>query len=244
MKRLHLIIILCLLAVALSVSAQVDDYDRMAQRAARYFEHQEWPNASALYTVMIGERPTEVENYGRALVASGMMADTVAQIDLTQRALRAHVPVDSLLASVERTSFSVGQTSMYEQYLLRLKAHQPWLARIIDGYLLRYYAYRRYAPGMIQYSTVMLDGNPDNVDYLYLLAQGYLISNQIDRAVDTYKRILFVDPQELDALLYLGCYYATVKPMPDDARAYLTRAYSINPTPYVDSLIKNLSTSK
>lgn len=217
----------------------------MENRADRFFDYREWASAGSLYGMLLSEHPTEIKFYGRAIVAAGMTGDTLRQVDLTGLALKSHVAVDSLFSSVERTSFSLGQTSLYEHYLLLTKRHEPWLARIIDSYLMRYYTYRRDPNGMIAYSKSMLLGNPDSEPLLYTLAQGYLLSGDTDAAIKVYLRIIARNPRALEALLYLANYYHQLAPS-DKAAArqaliYFRQAEEISPTPYISDAITSLS---
>lgn len=231
-----------------SVMAAERDYTATATKAARFFHYQEWASAGALYSLMLAEHPEEVATYGHAIVAAGMLADSAKQADLTDFAIASHVPVDSLFSSVEKTSFSVGQTSLYERYLIDTKAHTPWLTRIVDAHLMRYYTYRRDPRGMIEYSRIMLHGNPDSQQFLYTLAQGYLLDGQTDKALDVYRQIVTLDPQSLEALLYLANYSmqsAQSDPMArDEALSYFSQAESIRPTPYITAAIQRLKTMK
>jgi tetratricopeptide (TPR) repeat protein len=177
-----------------------------------------------------------------------MLADTAKQADLTAFALASHVPVDSLFTAVEHISFSVGQTSLYEDYLLETKAHTPWLKRIVDAYLMRYYAYRRDPQGMITYSKIMLAGNPDSQHFLYTLAQGYLIDGQTEEALNVYRHIVSLDPNALEALLYLAnnsLRQAQGNPIArDEALAYFRQAQTIKATPYISDAIARLESMK
>lgn len=213
-------------------------------RAGRFFDYREWISAGALYTMLLGDDPANPFYYGRAIVSAGMLGDTLQQNRLTRQAFNAHVAVDSLFSAVERTSFSVGQTSLYENYLLQTKASEPWLTRIVDAYLMRYYTFRRDPEGMIAYSRIMLQGNPDSEQFLYTLAQGYLISGQTDEALAIYRHIIELNPRGLEALLYLANYYdgrSDADPTAAvEALAFFSQVQSIESTPYVDAAIARL----
>lgn len=221
-----------------------DELAGMMARADRFFHYKEWVSSGALYTVLASRKPDGTEFYGRGIVASGMLADTAQQQALTEMAIAAHVPIDSLFASVERNSFSIGQTSLYERYLLDCKATTPWLTRIVDACLMRYYAYRRDAEGMIAYSGIMLRGNPTNESFLYTLAQGYLLSGQMGKAMDTYLNIVQLNPGAYEALLYLANFHygeaGSDKIAAALALAYFEQASTIRLTPYVEAKIASL----
>lgn len=224
------------------VSAGAMEYKEIEARASRFFAHREWASAGAMFTLMIHERPYVASTYGQAIVAAGMLSDTLSQIDLTHKALAAKIPIDSLFSTVERTGFSIGQTSLYEEYLVHAKSAEPWLARIIDAYLMKYYTYRQNARGMIEYSKIMLRGLPDDEKALYTLAQGYLLDGRYNLAVAVYTRIVELNPDSYVALLYLGNYYKSRAAADKSAKAngivFLERAQKLMPTPYVERSIK------
>ena len=244
----HFLTILAAAAVLFGAAATTNNskrnYNEIASRAERFFNYQEWASAGALYSIMLAEKPDVVDTYGHAIVAAGMLADTAKQADLTNFAMESHIPIDSLFMSVEKTSFSIGQTSLYEQYLLYTKSHTQWLTRIVDAHLMRYYTYRRDPQGMIEYSKKILAGNPNNLQFLYSLAQGYLHNNQTPEAIDTYLRILEVNPSELEALLYLANYYMTHAESDsnalDKAISYFSKAQEVSSTPYIDASLAKL----
>ena len=235
-------IILGIIALC-SVSAVAQtDYDSYAVKAQRYFGYKEWASAGALYSILIADRPEVTDNYSHAIVAAGMLGDSIQQVNLTHIALTNQINVDSLFTSTERTSFEVGQTSLYENYLLLIRSDTPWLARVIDGYLLRYYSYRSYGPGIVEYSLRMLEGAPADDRFLMSLAEGYLLCGDITEAIDTYRLAAELNPANYRALLFLGNYY---KEQPDDdsrslARLYLQAANNLHSTPYVEEALRNL----
>lgn len=239
----HLFSIIMIFVAAVCPAA--DDVDAIAAKAQRFFNYGEWPNAGAMYSLLIDARPTDAGVYGHAIVVAAMQGDTVHQVDLTHRALKALVPVDSIFASVERTSFTVGQTSLYRDYLTVMKHAEPWLTRTVNGYLLRYYTYRRNAPGMIEMSIEMLRGLPDDEKFLYPLAQGYLMTGDYDKAMAAYSRIVNVNPKAYEALLYLGNFYASRAEADATSRAmavdYLRRAAEIKSTPVVSETLRSLT---
>ncbi|MDE7410812.1 MAG: hypothetical protein K2M94_02100 [Paramuribaculum sp.] len=220
------------------------EYERLAQRAQRFFHYREWSSAGAMYTLMLQKHPDVCDTYAHAIVAAEMLDDTLHTSQLTVSALNSRIPVDSLFSGVEKISFSIGRTSLYERYLLFTQRNQSWLSRIIDTYLMRYYTYRRYGPGMVRYSSAILSRLPDDIAALYTLAQGYLITGETTRAIDTYLRITTLDPQQYLALLYLGNYYASKADNDPAARhdaiIYLTRAHNLHPTPYTESALRKL----
>ncbi|MCM1484448.1 MAG: hypothetical protein NC043_08935 [Muribaculaceae bacterium] len=247
LKSLLIIITTSLLAAFTSAarSGTASDYSTLAAKAERFYNHKEWSSASAMYSLMLDERPDSASIYGYAMVAAGMRHADTEQIALLRQALNAHVPIDSLVSSTRRAAFEAGEAAQYEKFLLTVKKGEPWLKRSIDAYLLDYYLFRDDGSAIVQLSREMLAGLPDNEGFLYKLAQGQLLMSDIGGAMDTYRTILDLNPNAYDALLYLGCYHAmrytagskTDAPV---AREYLERALRIHSTPYVQSLIGTL----
>ena len=66
------------------------------------------------------------------------------------------------------------------------------------------------------------------------------------RGIETYMRVLDVDPWNLHALLSLGNLHAMKKDMYSAVKAveYLEKAYSIHPTPYVAATLERLRGKK
>lgn len=232
-------ILVCLLAVLPFFSPAQTPYARLELKADRFFDQREWAQAAATYYQMLELRPEVPSTYGRAIVANAVRGDTVAEMDLMVKALNNKIPFDSVLSRVRSTSFELGKSNLYGDFLLRVKEAYPWMRRPIDNYLLRYYIYRHDGAKMMEYSRMMLQGAPENLGFLMSLAQGAMLCGDFQEGVKTYEEILRIDPSDYDALLALGNYYHiegdTAKALP-----YLRRANGIRPTPHVASLIEAL----
>lgn len=243
MKARHIIIAIMAALGAMVPARAVSPYEVLQSRADRFFEQKEWAQASAVYDLMLDERPAVTATYGRAIVSNAMRGDSVAQISLMQKALDNHIPFDSVFSRVRQTSFSLGKTSLYEHFLGHVRAAYPWMKRTVDGYLLRYYAYRKNGLMMVRYSDLMLAGAPDNVEFLTMRGRGLFLQNLEQEAVETFSHILDIDPDNYDALVTLGNWYAdldTSESRPQ-ARDFLARAEALRSTPYVAARLRALS---
>lgn len=220
-------------------SAPSRDYAEVKVKAERFFQFKEWPNAAAMYELMLEDSAKVADTYCHAIVAAAMRDMPDYEMSLMERAQQNLIPVDTIFAGVRRVSFSIGHTSLYENFLNLVKERQPWLKRSIEKQLLGYYIFRRNAPRIIEYSKIMLSGAPGNRQYMYDLAQGYLLDGQTGEGIATFKKILEKHPDDYESLLVLGNYYADNG---QDAVAleYLRRAYAIKPTPYVKKLIERI----
>lgn len=233
------IFIICALwLIGPSVASQTP-YSRLQLKADRFFDQKEWAQAAATYYQMLELKPDVAATYGKAIVANAVKGDTIAEMELMVKALNAKVPFDSVLSRVRATSFSLGKSNLYGDFLLRVKDAYPWMRRPIDNYLLRYYIYRHDGAKMMEYSRMMLQGDPANTGFLLSLAQGAMLCGDYPQAIRAYESILAVAPDDYDSLLSLGNYYY-MEGHKEKALTYLKRANAIHPTPHVTSLIASL----
>jgi tetratricopeptide (TPR) repeat protein len=221
------------LALSALTALAVTDYSKTAERADRAFEYKEWPNAAALYGLMLNEQPQVSRNYGRAIVAYSMCGDTASCVNLFERAMAHGVPVDSLFNIVRQSSFEIAQGDVYSRFLHRCRNAAPWMGRAIDDLLLEWYLYRSDGPMIIKYAQTMLNGLPDSKDYLNALATGYIDNDQPYMAAETWQKVLELYPDDYQTLINLGNVYLELG---DESRAhdYLGRAYKLHPTPYLN----------
>lgn len=213
------------------------EYARLELKANRFYDQREWVQAAATYYQMLEQRPDVAKTYGRAIVANAVRNDTLAEMQLMARALDNKIPFDSVLSRVKSESFALGKSNLYGDFLVRVKDAYPWMRRPIDNYLLRYYAFRHDGVKMMELSRVMLQGAPDNVGFLSTYAQGAMYCGQYPLAVETYKKILTILPDDYDTLLSLGNYYR-LNGNPAEGRQYLERAYSLRPTPHLQHILE------
>lgn len=231
MKFMRKILILLCLICGVAASA-ADRYELLSQRAARSFEWEEWSSAAALYELMLQQHPDRVDTYSHAIVANQMIPDSAATIDLMERAMSHGIGLEEVLEAVRTTDFSIGQGDLYGRYLKQLSDSIPWMKRALNHQMLRYYTFRNDGPMMVEYATRMLSGLPESTEYLGALAKGYLLTGNDSKAIDTWQKILAIDPRNYQTLLELGNYYMLTGDT-TTARRYLQQAQDIHPTPYV-----------
>lgn len=233
MKKL-IFIFLC--AASLAVAAA--GYATMASRADRSFQWKEWSSAAAMYELMLRERPDDASLYVHAIVASQMIPDSAAAVDLVERAMSHDMGLDSVLAGVRRLDFSIGEGDRYGRFLYTLRNAMPWMARGLDNQLLLYYRFRNDGPNIEKYAKVMLAGLPDSEEYLSQLAYAYMLQDKMADACSLWQRILTINPRNYEALLYLGNYLVNSG---NTARgdSLLRQANDIRTTPYVTDKITN-----
>lgn len=249
MKRFKLFIAALLCAASF---VWADDYSLYSSKAQRAFQQQEWASASALYGIMLDMQPANSDAYGHAITSAAMRQDTLTQLQLMNQAIAHHVPFDSTFAAVKQASLALANDTIYENFMLLVQRNNDWLNRAINPYLLDYYIFRNNAPATIHYSRLMLEGLPNSVKYLTTLADALIYDGQTIEAIETYNRIVQLNPDNYHAHISLGNHYALLASDPgvadnakSDARQqalkHLKQAYALRPTPNVDSIIKQLS---
>lgn len=239
MKSIRTISLVLSLAAVLCACAQ-NSFQATTAKAQRFFDNHEWANASALYTMLIHEHPTSRDLYGKAIVVSSILNDTVRSQQLLRQALSYNVPLDSVTADVRMYSFEVRQPHLYENFLKRAARDNEWMKRAINAQLLKYYTFRSDAPEMEKYAQLMLKGSPDNPSFLLTLAQSYMLQGRPEQAVETWQNIIAAHPDNYDAIINLANYHA----LTGDSEAALplyTKAYDLRPTPYVQATIERLT---
>lgn len=209
-------------------------YDSIAVKAERFYVQKEWLSALAMCDLMLVRQPAECATYVRAIASAAMVGDTLSQQRLTRSAIEHRVVVDSLFGGVERASIALGKPAVYEDYLETVVVSEPWLRRAVDLRLLHYFAFRHNGEKTVECARRMLDGLPDNVEYLELMAQGYLDCGDMTAAERVYSRVVEISPDNVTALLYLGNALWDRGNKKAGAE-YLRRAYDICPTPYLEA---------
>lgn len=218
------------------LAAYADDTDLTCRRSERAMHYGEWAQAAALTGLALDARPDSAALYARAIVADDMLGDTTRCDALLESAMAHGVALDSVVDAVRRDAFAIGQARIYDRFLTRTRRRMPWLSRAIDARLLDYYAMRGDGDRTVELATAMLRGLPDSTRYLTLLARGYDMQGDPEAADNTRRRILDIDPDNLEALRALGCSLAR-QGHGDEARTILVRAQDLSPTPYIDKIL-------
>ncbi|MBD5277147.1 MAG: hypothetical protein HDS30_05805 [Bacteroides sp.] len=231
MKSRFLIVLIMAAIAAVSGAAQ-NSYELNATRASRAFGFGEWAQASALYELMLDERPDSASTYSRAIVAAAVLDDSLRASSLLERAMAHGVPFDTVVDGVRSAAFSAGHAAVYPAFLTRSRAIMPWLARAIDARLLDYYAFRNDGERMTALATAMLEGLPGDPRYLDLLARGRLLQADTHGAEAAWRLALATDPSYHPALCGLGALLSRLG-RDSEARELLERAAAINPSPFL-----------
>lgn len=230
-------IVILLILTAFNAVA-VNDYDTTAERAARSFAWKEWNSAAAMYELMLRERPDSISSYTRAVAANQMLGNDDTVTDLVERAMTHGIGLSDLLAQIRDTDFAMGEGDRYGTLLHNLGEGMPWMRRALDNELLHYYCFRNDGPNIVRYASLMLAGLPESTEYLSLLARGYLLQGLEPDAASIWSKILAIDPDNYETLLYMGN-YCRIQGKEAEATALLRRAAAIRSTPYLESLLNS-----
>lgn len=234
-----ILLVASVIVIGLNAYAQTD-YERVEAKSKRFFENKEWASAIAMYILMLEQQPKAADTYAHAAVAYTMTGDTINAVELVPRSMAYAVPLDSLLENVRRVSFSIGRGDLYEDYLHEIKSTYPWLSRVADNYLMKYYAFRQNGPELIRYARVMLSGLPDSREFLRMLAHGLLLTGDTRGAIGAWLKVTDIYPDDYDTTLDLANCYAALGDK-TEALSWMKRALDLRSTPYVLSQIQKLS---
>ncbi|MDE6277591.1 MAG: hypothetical protein K2M06_05735 [Muribaculaceae bacterium] len=233
-------LLLCLLCAAASATAATPKDDALLEKAARAYSNREWASATALYGVFCDRSPGHPEAYARRVVASEIISDTISSVDAIEEALNAEVEPAAFFDLIRSEAFAAARPMLVPQVLMRAKARMPWMGRPIDAALLRFYSFRNDAEATQKYAESLLNGLPDDTEYLSMLAGSLLAQGKDREAVEIYERILQKDPQNFDALIILGN-YSIDEGQTDKGLQYLRKALQIKPTPALRKSIESIS---
>lgn len=237
-RKITTFLLLTILAAAASFAQ--NDYSRIEGKAERFFANEEWASANAMYMLMLDQRPDRVSTYAHAVVADIMAGDTLQALDLIPRSMSYQVPLETLLSDVRNISFSLGRGDLYENYLLKIKTTFTWFSRVADNYLMQYYALRQNGPELVKYARMMLEGLPDNLNFLRMLASGLMLSGDTSGAEETWLKAASLYPDNYDTVLDLANLYDVCGNRPE-ALKWMEKAERLRPTPYVSERIAALS---
>lgn len=183
------------------------DYTTLESKAARFYANSEWTSATAMYELMLEQKPMEIPIYARAIVAGGILKNPELQFQFMERTQKFGLSLDSIFNNVKNEAFALSQPQIYEDFLMLMKSRQSWLARNINIQLLSYYTFRNDVDNMISTAEMLLKSTPDNVNFLQAMGDAYCMKGELAESMTWYKKIIEIQPNNYNALLTLGNYY-------------------------------------
>lgn len=227
------------------MSGQNPGVKTLEERASQFYDRCECMSSRGAYTTLAREHGSVSQYWVRSVFSLLMEGDEPAAREETMSGIDHHVPIDTIFKGVFEETISHGQSNMYERYLTGLKKSDPWLGRVVDRCLLKYYLFRADAEKIIDTAQSLLEATPENMLFLPALAYGQLLSGDMQGMAATNKKILDLDSSNVDALLYLANYYYGEWKDGDEnnkapALEYVTRAERICKTPQIERMLAEL----
>lgn len=204
MKKLFFAIILFFVAL----SGYARSYERLAARMNDHFVHAEWREVLSAAQKMIELQPADVAPYSAALVASQFLNDVTSENHYLEMSQRNRVHIDSLLQHVYHRTKVIHNAHVYEGLLLNLKSNNKWLARVLNIYLLDFYAFARKTEETIAIADELLEVTPNSVRFKKIKADALFYQGNHEDAVKLYEAVLQADSANYDVITLLGVYYS------------------------------------
>lgn len=197
------IIIILFLSVVYSLQGAIIN-EKLYRKAETHFENREWSEALSMYNILLIENPKEVKLYVSSVVAASYKEALQSVMHYVELSERNGVSLDSLFIGVNALTMAHRKSKIYENMLLLIKKEQPWLKKLINTYLLRFYRFRNDAPRIVEISDELLEMFPDDERLLKLKGDALLEQGEELQSFDCYKRIYQKDSTNRDALIFLG----------------------------------------
>ena len=197
------IIIILFLSVVYSLQGAIIN-EKLYRKAETHFENREWSEALSMYNILLIENPKEVKLYVSSVVAASYKEAPQSVMHYVELSERNGVSLDSLFIGVNALTMAHRKSKIYENMLLLIKKEQPWLKKLINTYLLRFYRFRNDAPRIVEISDELLEMFPDDERLLKLKGDALLEQGEELQSFDCYKRIYQKDSTNRDALIFLG----------------------------------------
>lgn len=218
----------------------------LAERASRFYARGEWASSRAAYMTLARDHTDVAEYWVRSIVSSLMEGNNGKACEETLAGIERKVPVDTIFDGVLDATISLGKNSTFEHYLIDMKETAPWISRVADRCLLRYYVFRDDGAKIVSTAASLLKGTPDNMLFLPSLAYGQLLCGDLTGMAATNRRILELDPKNKDALLYLANYHYYLWEQgaggeKTAALDYTKRAYQLWKTPKIKQMLEELT---
>ncbi|WP_455498722.1 tetratricopeptide repeat protein [Coprobacter sp.] len=197
------IAVILLFGVVCSLQAAVLN-EKLYRKAEAHFNNREWGEALSMYNILLAENPKEVKLYVSSVVAASYLEAPQSIMHYVELSERNGVPLDSLFVGVDALTMKLQKSKMYENMLLLIKREQPWLKKLINTYLIRFYRFRNEAPHIVEISDELLTMFPDDERLLKLKGDALLEQGEDVKSFDCYKQIYRKDSTNRDALIFLG----------------------------------------
>lgn len=197
-----------ILFISTSLLAIEIEGNKLIDKANKHIENMEWKEASALYDIIISQKPDSLNFYAPAVVASAKMGNYEHVVEIVVISEKNGMALDSILNNILTYTTKIGDTNIYERTILSLQEKQPWFEKLFNRHLLEYYTKRHYNIKAIEIADRIIKSNPANIkDIMRIKANCLNELGDIDSAAIAMSEILAIDSSFYDARIYLGNYY-------------------------------------
>lgn len=197
-----------ILFISTLLSAIEIEENKLIDKANKHIENMEWKEASALYDIIISQKPDSLNLYIPAIVASAKTDNYNHVVDIVVISEKNGIALDSILDNLLTYTTKIGNTEIYEKTILSLQEKQPWFEKLFNKQLLEYYKKRHYNIKAIEIADRIIKNKPANIKEIMTIKANCLNElGDIDSAAIVMSEILAIDSTFYDARLYLGNYY-------------------------------------
>lgn len=100
---IFLLAVVCV--IAFSMPAAEVSLSTIREKADRFYQHEEWANALAMFRAILEREPTDMQTYGRSVTVYGAISNPEEQMELLEATQRYALPLDSLFDEVRISAF-------------------------------------------------------------------------------------------------------------------------------------------
>lgn len=145
--------------------------------------------------------------FAQAILAFLHEQDSVKAAQLTNIALKREIKIEKLLDKMWSISkLSATPSLFYNVKLLANQTNEPF-AEAARNSLIQHYLENKDNSSIIALLEKSPAPNKGDIRQLQLLAQTYAQMNKDSLAMESYKRLITIDPVNFDANVYVGVYY-------------------------------------
>ncbi|MGL4292220.1 MAG: tetratricopeptide repeat protein [Bacteroidales bacterium] len=181
--------------------------DQLLQKAEEAFNTQKWKSAGTLYDLFLKDSMNYSPFMAKAMLANQMAADSVSDVRTEGLVIRNNGRLEMILGDYSRLCIKLRHFDAYEETLSRLRNVFPEDKDSLLYGMIKYRLFLREPKKVIQLAQKGRLEQPENILWLKLEAEGWLLLGDANHAIPVYRQILQRDSTDLDALLFMGNYF-------------------------------------
>lgn len=149
----------------------------------------------------------DADVYALAVLSFVQNNDSEKAVQIIRLSAQRGVDIDNVFGQMRQISISSGMPGIFEKISVLLKKSEEIYSGISGKYLLQFYLDSRN----YEKANLLLDDllriNPASIENLSTLALVYQSQGRDSLAVETYKKVVELDPLNFDANVFIGTYY-------------------------------------